>query len=181
MKGTAPLKGTNETNVSTEQPKAQTNSRFSRPHEQPRRTPGAQAAARQRSQAADRQHPTEAATLTASPRGQRLPRTIRIRKRPEFLALERSGRRRAGTRFVVLTQSNHLGVSRLGITASRRVGGAVVRNRVKRLVREFFRRHRIAIVPPQDIVVIARPPAATATYADVRRDLGKALKVDVAD
>jgi len=179
MDGTAPLKGTNETNLPTEQPKTQTDARFSRAHEQRRRPPGAQTPARQGAQAADRQHPTEATPPSAAPRGQGLPRSIRIRKRREFLALERTGRRRAGTRFIVLMHPQGRGASRLGITASRRVGGAVVRNRVKRLVREFFRRHRHAIVPPQDVVVIARPTAAKATYEDVTRELSRALHIDV--
>src|SRR5207245_427153 len=137
------------------------------------RSPGTQAPARQGSEAADCQHSAEATALTPSPRGQGLPRTIRIRKRADFLKLERTGRRRAGTCFVVLTQLRENGGSRIGITASRRVGGAVVRNRVKRLVREFFRRHQHAIVPAQDVVVIARPTAATATYAEVGRELAR--------
>jgi ribonuclease P protein component len=80
---------------------------------------------------------------------------------------------------VVITDERHSGGSRIGITTSRRVGGAVVRNRVKRLVREFFRRHQHRIVPAQDVLVIARPSAATVTYADVTRELGKALQIDV--
>jgi ribonuclease P protein component len=67
------------------------------------------------------------------------------------------------------------------VTVSRRVGGAVVRNRIKRMVREFFRRHHTRIYPPQDVVVIARTDASTATYADVRRELTGALKIPQAE
>jgi len=80
---------------------------------------------------------------------------------------------------VVITTPRQSGPGRIGITASRRVGGAVVRNRVKRLVREFFRRHQHAIVPPQDVLVIARTQAAEASYAEVVQELGKALRVHV--
>ena len=177
MDGTAPLKGTNETNVSTKQQTTQTDSRLSRPHEQPGRPTGTQTPARQGAQTPHRQHSTEATTLTSAAGGQGLPRSVRIRKRTEFVRLERAARRRPGVRFVVLTSPQRSGVSRLGITASRRVGGAVVRNRVKRFVREFFRRYRQQIVPSRDVIVIARPPAATATYADVKRDLSKALDI----
>jgi ribonuclease P protein component len=179
MDSTAPLRGTNETNVPTKQPETQKDSRLSSAHEQPRRSPGAEAQAGQGPQAADRQYSTETATLKAAPRGQQLPRAARIRKRREFVKLQRISRRGAGMRFVVITAAETTGTSRIGITVSRRVGGAVVRNRVKRLVREFFRRYRHRIMPAQDVLVIARQGAATATYAEVKRELAGALKIDV--
>lgn len=63
------------------------------------------------------------------------------------------------------------GGTRLGITASRRVGNAVVRNRVKRRVREWFRRLGAERTRPVDWVVIARPDAAQRTSAETRRSL----------
>jgi ribonuclease P protein component len=112
---------------------------------------------------------------------QGFPKAKRIRKRGEFLKLQRVGRRRAGTRFVVITAPCRGDVSRLGITASRRVGGAVVRNRVKRLVREFFRQHHDRIRPPRDVLVIVRPEAAGAEYSEVKRELGTALRIDACE
>ena len=65
--------------------------------------------------------------------------------------------------FVVLTvptlEANRPEARRLGVTVSRRVGGAVVRNRLKRRIREWFRRNRTNLVPGTDVVVIARRPA----------------------
>jgi ribonuclease P protein component len=78
---------------------------------------------------------------------------------------------------VVLTTPARSAQSRLGITVSRRVGDAVARNRIKRLVREFFRHNQMRIRPAQDVVVIARPGAADATYPDVQRELEAALKM----
>jgi ribonuclease P protein component len=60
---------------------------------------------------------------------------------------------------------------RLGVTVSRRVGGAVVRNRVKRRLREWFRTSRVRAVGAVDLVVIARPAAATLTSEALRREL----------
>jgi ribonuclease P protein component len=55
--------------------------------------------------------------------------------------------------------------SRLGLAVSRRIGTAVARNRVKRRVREFFRRHKALLDPPCDVVVVARRGAAEASSA----------------
>ena len=76
----------------------------------------------------------------------------------------------------MITSAAATGVSRLGITASRKAGNAVVRNRLKRLIREVFRRHYAAIHPPQDIVVIVRASAAAIGYAEVARELSAALR-----
>jgi ribonuclease P protein component len=82
---------------------------------------------------------------------------------------------------VVLVARRSNGLSRLGITASRRVGDAVVRNRVKRWVREFFRRHQRRLSPAQDVLVIARPSAAKATYLEVKQELAAVLKINNVD
>lgn len=63
-------------------------------------------------------------------------------------------------------------VRRLGITVSRRVGAAVVRSRVKRLVREVFRRNRAAM-PLGDTVVIARTGAGDLSFDQVRDELAR--------
>jgi ribonuclease P protein component len=176
--GTA-LRETDEANLSTEQPTTQTYTRLPGAHEHRRREAGAQAPAGQRPQTADGQHSTQATVLKQTSADQRLPRSRRIRKRTEFLRVQRAAGRRAGDCFVVITTAARRSTSRIGITASRKVGGAVVRNRIKRLVREFFRLHWQQINPPRDVVVIARGGAAHATYALVEQELGKALKIDV--
>ena len=65
--------------------------------------------------------------------------------------------------------------TRLGITASRKVGGAVERNRAKRLVREFFRLHRAKLQPGSDIVVIVRAGADKLSLKDAEEELGSIL------
>ena len=62
---------------------------------------------------------------------------------------------------------------------SKRVGNAVVRSRVKRLVREVFRAFRGDIKPPTDVVVIAKPGADTLTYAQVASQFVRALELSI--
>jgi ribonuclease P protein component len=77
--------------------------------------------------------------------------------------------------FVVLVRPTSIlgGVSRLGVTVSRRVGNAVIRNRVKRWIREWFRKDRGAIGPGLDLVVIARPAAARMTGSETHAALAR--------
>jgi ribonuclease P protein component len=65
--------------------------------------------------------------------------------------------------------------ARVGVTVSSKVGIAVVRNRIKRWVRELLRRRRAAL-PALDLVVIARPSAALASHAALDAELGGLLE-----
>src|ERR1700752_5019518 len=91
---------------------------------------------------------------------EKFPKSARLRKRPQFLRLSQSGKKNHTPNFVVICDNNDCGETRLGITVSGKVGNAVVRNRIKRLVREFFRHHRHEIRGAMDVLVIARPSAA---------------------
>jgi ribonuclease P protein component len=68
------------------------------------------------------------------------------------------------------------GATRIGVTASRKVGGAVQRNRVKRLVREAFRRHKLLFPGGLDIVFVAKKNAVEAEYDQVVREIEKLCK-----
>lgn len=86
---------------------------------------------------------------------------------PEQYALvHRRGRPWAGNLVMMKLLPNGLSLSRYGFVVSKRVGKAVVRNRVKRLLREVLR--QTLLKPGWDIVFIARPQAATANFADLR-------------
>ena len=104
------------------------------------------------------------------------PNSVRLRKRAEFLRLASAQQKTAVRGFLVVWRENNLQTARLGITASRKIGCAVVRNRVKRYLREYFRHNRLAL-PAVDINIIARRESAQMTYPDVVRELTKGFRV----
>ncbi len=83
---------------------------------------------------------------------------MRLLNSSEFREARKCGKRSFSKNFIIYTLPNGLGTDRLGITASARVGNSVKRNRVKRLLREFFRlnRHRISPAKPLDIAVYVK-------------------------
>ena len=98
-------------------------------------------------------------------------RDVRIRKKRDYSTVYQQGIRRDSKHFIVIVRPNQSGFSRLGVTVSKKAGGAVTRNRVKRLLREFFRLHQTQFKPAQDIVIIAKRNMPALTYQDVRGEL----------
>ncbi len=91
----------------------------------------------------------------------RFTKAARLRRRREFLAVQERGRKISAGPYLVLLLPSGGDRARLGITVSSRVANAVGRNRVKRWVREAFRR-RAAELPAVDVVLIARREAPAA-------------------
>jgi ribonuclease P protein component len=103
----------------------------------------------------------------------------RLHRSAEFIRLQRIGARFQSPHFVVYAGNldGEPTRSRLGVTVSRRVGIAVVRNRVKRHVREIFRRViRDNLPAGTSIVVIARVGAATLASAAIDNELTMAAR-----
>lgn len=93
-------------------------------------------------------------------------REWRLRSPADFGRVRRQGRSRALPSLVIVAAraSDPSATTRIGITVGKRVGGAVVRNRVKRRIREALRLRYAQIEPGWDLVFIARPYAAGASY-----------------
>jgi ribonuclease P protein component len=110
-------------------------------------------------------------------RGSGLPRQRRIRKRPEFNTVFDRGQRIHGRFFTLLLLPTTSACSRLGMVASRKIGGAVQRNRAKRLIREMFRTEvRLAAAPAVDLVVIPRRELVEAEFATAAQDFRHTLR-----
>lgn len=100
----------------------------------------------------------------------------RLRRRRDYLRAYRAGRRRGGRFATLFYVPNDVGTARLGITASRKVGKSVVRQRLKRRVREIYRRwERRSDLPPLDLVVNLKPQATEGDFAELRRELERQL------
>lgn len=82
-------------------------------------------------------------------------------RRSDYLRLSASKPFLKCRNFILIVEANDMGLPRLGITASRKVGPSVVRNRIKRIFREAFR-HCIGMLPSVDLHIIARASAKEA-------------------
>jgi ribonuclease P protein component len=98
-----------------------------------------------------------------------------LRRRSDFSRVQRRGKRQVGPLFIFLTADAH-GGSRVGVTVSKGVGNAVVRNRLRRRVKAILDRTAFGAAPYRDVVLIARPGAGEADFAAVAAELGRLLK-----
>ncbi len=111
-----------------------------------------------------------------------LPRGARITEKCEFQRVFSQGEKLWGRLFICYVLMETSAECRLGLVVSRKVGGAVVRNRVKRNIREFFRLNRHRLSPGLQLVVVARMGSAEldgkACSHELERILGKQLSHD---
>lgn len=102
---------------------------------------------------------------------ERFPRSLRLTKADEFRRAFRQGRRVSDSLFTVVAVRNGSGCARLGLAVSRKAARrAVDRNRIKRVVRDAFRRGQVRL-SGFDVVVLARPAARSETNAALRLSL----------
>ena len=142
-----------ETDLPAQEAASRQRTRLSRPDEDYRGTPSAGGSPRARTQ--------EAHGLT-SERGQNPPRLTMLSSPKDFSALQDAGTARSHNLLVIRTLRTDLEVTRFGFSTGRRLGGAVVRNRVRRRLREALRVMAPSFQPGWDVLIIARPPVIAA-------------------
>lgn len=114
--------------------------------------------------------------LNSGSRAETLPKEARLRKRGEFLALRGAGKRRRSAHFLLVSKVCGSGPARLGITVTKKIGNAVARNRIKRGIREVFRRVRQDLPPGLCALVIAQNGAAGLTPREISDEIQRSLQ-----
>lgn len=99
-----------------------------------------------------------------------------LRRKAEFEAIASAGSARATPLLVLKFLPRPEGPTRIGFAVSRAVGGAVERNRVRRRLRELIRERYAEMQTGWDLLLIAKPQAARASYAELRDALGSLLR-----
>ena len=97
-------------------------------------------------------------------------------RRAEFEAVYRGGQRRSSQQFVVFFRANGKEHSRFGISVKKALGGAVVRNRIRRRIREILRLDRSEIPSGWDIVIHPRSSVARTRFASLEAELLRLLR-----
>ncbi len=111
-----------------------------------------------------------------------LPKEVRLRKRAEFLTLSKQGKTVYSQYFLAIVCDRSNQHNRIGITVSKKVGNAVARNRIKRLIREYFRHKKHSIPGARDINIIARKGLTTLSNRQIIEKLDKLfIKIALAD
>jgi ribonuclease P protein component len=100
----------------------------------------------------------------------------RICKKSDFAELYKRGRCDRGRYFNLIHLPNHLDHSRMAVVASRKVGNAVQRNRIRRRAKELFRRNKELLTSPLDLLLITKKDSVTASWADLHRRYYDALR-----
>lgn len=100
---------------------------------------------------------------------------LRLRNRADFSRVYRSGKSFANSQFVVyISKQRNADPFRCGISASKKIGNAVVRNRMRRVIKEVVRKlePKIAAYAPQvDIIIIVRKPATLLSFAELEKSI----------
>ena len=119
----------------------------------------------------------DAIALRPSKSGQEYPREARLVQKAQFDTVYRTGKRRSSSHFTAFVKANNLPQSRFGFSIKKALGGAVVRNRIRRRLREIARLHREEIPAGWDIVIHPKSSVAKVPFEALTADFLRLLSL----
>ena len=102
--------------------------------------------------------------------------SVTVKENHTFRRIYRKGKSAVTPCIVVYCQKNRGGFTRLGVTVSTKIGHAVVRNRVRRQLREIWRLNKDRMLPGYDVIIVARVKAVHTPYRKIEQQYLQALK-----
>lgn len=106
--------------------------------------------------------------------GSVFPKSERLRRRPEFLQFNVGASKMHTPHFLLLWKGRESAGARIGFTVSKKVGNAVVRNSIKRRLREFYRQNK-PLFPQADMNIVAKKGAEVSDFHQISTELAAAL------
>ncbi|OGO83701.1 MAG: ribonuclease P protein component [Clostridiales bacterium GWC2_40_7] len=103
-------------------------------------------------------------------------KTVSLKKNYEFMRLYKKGKFFVGKYLVLYVKRNNTKNNRLGITVNKKVGKAVRRNRIKRLIKECYRHYEVSMKDGCDLVFVARSSELMPGYLEINREMKFLLK-----
>jgi ribonuclease P protein component len=158
-----------ETNIPAQQKKTEEKSWLSGPDENKKRS------------ADHQEQKTEGTKKTCRLMSETLSPHERIRTKKDFLFLYKKGNRYRGRYFNLIYLSNDLNFSRMAVVVSKKVGGAVERNAIKRRLRTLFRRNKEILRDPLDIILIANKEIQGASWHSLEKEYLRSLTAIASD
>jgi len=99
------------------------------------------------------------------------PKILRLLRRADFRRVYDEGQRRSSSLCTAFLRANGLPHTRLGVTTPTKLGNAVLRNRLKRRLREVFRLNQAAMAPGWDVVLNPRPAVARVSFENLAKEI----------
>ena len=165
-----------EKDLPTQQHEPKTNPWVPRSHEDCGRSRSYKTQTHKRTKASECANPSKTVSgLKSTGSRSDFPKSARLLARKDFLAIQNEGNRCHSRHFVVITSRSGNVRPRLGITASRKFGNAIARNKIKRRLREIFRLQQEKLETGYDILIIPKFKARHLSFAQTQNELERVL------
>jgi ribonuclease P protein component len=100
----------------------------------------------------------------------------RIKKKKDFLFIYKQGKRYRGKYFIFIYLPNNLSSSRMAVVVGKKMGNAVKRNKIKRLMRALFRQNKALLEASIDLIILPQKEVHGAPWLELQKDYAAALK-----